>query len=135
MPETNSAGVIGSITGIVGFLVGGALSLIGLGKKIERVESGLARSHARHDEQEKKFESFEQAIRTLTAVFTREDGEPRFVTSIVCGKEQVKCHEALFEKFASGAARFGNIEADIKEIKDSQTDNLQIILEEIRKAK
>ena len=135
MPEANGMGVVASITGIVGFLVGGALSLIGLGKKIERVESGLARSHERHDLQDRKIASFDEAIKNLMAVFTRDDGEPRFTSAVVCERERVSCHESMVERFSSGAERMGNIEREIKEIRKDQADNLGIIIDEIRKNK
>ena len=71
----------------------------------------------------------------MTAAFTRADGEPRFVSAVVCEKEQKACHEALIEKFSAGSARFGNIEREIQELKAAQADNLQIIISEIRKAR
>ena len=135
MPESNGTEIIGVIIGAISFVCGAALSLIGLGRKVERIDHSLVRCHERHDDHEKKFESFEQAIRTLTSVFTREDGEPRFITTIACGKEQVKCHESMTEKFALGAERFGRLESEVKEIKDAQHQNFQEIIAEIRKTR
>jgi len=133
MPESNSAGLIGSIIGGLSFIAGLALSLVGFGRKVERVEASLARSHERHAEHDRRLDSFETAMKSMMAIFTTADGEPRFMTGIACGREQASCHKELLEKFASGSARFGTIEADVKEIKDSQADNLQVILDEIRK--
>jgi len=133
MPETNGPGVIASIAGIIGFAIGGALSLIGLGRKIERVEAGLARSHERIEKQDKKMTELDQAIKDVLKVFTRADGEPRFITKPACISLQEHCHELLKEKLDAGTARFGNLEREVQEIKEAQENNLELILSEIRK--
>jgi len=131
-PESNGATLVGVFIGLCSFIAGGVATILGVGKKIQRFESSLTRSHERHDETQKKYESLEQAIRTLTAAFIREDGEPRFTTSIVCAREQAECHAALAEKFAAGQERFGNLERKVEEIKDAQAQNFQDIITEIR---
>lgn len=131
-PESNGATLFGAIIAGLSFIAGAIAAILGTGKKIERFEAGLKRSHERHDETQKKYESLEQAIKTLTAIFTREDGEPRFTTALVCAREQAECHAALAEKFAAGQERFGNLERKVEEIKDAQAQNFQDIITEIR---
>jgi len=103
------------------------MALVGKGARDQQMDSKL-------EEHDKKLTSVEEAIRNLAASFVV-DGVPRFITRPACGESQAACRAVLIEKFSAGAARFGNIEADIKEIKDSQSDNLKIILEAIRKEK
>ena len=127
-----STGWITLATTAVGAICGAVLGVLGIGKKIERYESGLARSHERLDGHDKKFESHEQALKTVVAIFTRDDGEPRFVTGIVCGEHARSCHESLEAEFKRGVDNFARIERDILAIKTSQDSNLQTILVEIR---
>ena len=134
MPDSNSAGVIGSLIGGVSFLGGVAVSLIGKGKRDQRIDSTL-------DAQGKKLTELEEALKTLAASLVR-DGRPTYITGIACKEEQGHCRDVWTEKLLAGNARFGVIEADIKEIKSSQDvmktsqdANLRIILDEIRKNK
>jgi len=132
MPDTGNVGVVSSIAAIIGAMVGGAISLIGWGKKIERVESGLARSHERIDKTEKKAEELEHALKSMMASFTRADGEPRFISKPACIELQAKCHELLAEKLSGGEKRFGDLEAEIRDIKSAQERNFKDILDAIK---
>ena len=127
MPDSNSAGVIGSLIGGVSFLGGVAVSLIGKGKRDQRIDSTIE-SH------EKKLISLEEAMKNLAASLVV-DGNPRFVTVLACKGEQGHCRDVWAEKLLAGNARFGVIEADIKEIKESQNNNFRDIIDEIRKNK
>jgi len=135
MPDTGNVGIISSIAAIIGAMVGGAISLIGWGKKIERVESGLARSHERIDKSEKKVEDLEHALKSMMSVFTREDGEPRFITKPACSEMQTNCHQLLAEKLLGGEKRFSALEAEVKEIKTAQDDNLRTIIKAIEETR
>jgi len=111
-------GIFGVILGVFGI---GKL----VGEKVTRIESGLARGHERIDEQSKKLDSHDQAIKSVIAMFSREDGEPRFISAVVCGEHWRSCHETLEGKFT-------RLERDVLAIKTSQDSNLQTLLAEIR---
>jgi len=139
MPQTTSVGVIASIvaiiSGIVGLIVGGGLALIGAGRKMERMESGLARSHARLDEHEKTFATHDQALKNMLSVFTSQDGEPRYVTSIICGKNSSACKSGIEEKIGYVDEKISRVESEVALIKTAQDNNLKTILDEIRMIK
>jgi len=131
MPESNGIGTVAAGIGagatILGFISGAAMALVGKGRRDQAIDLKLA-------EHDKKLTSVEDAIRNLAASFVV-DGNPRFITAPACGQSQAACRAVLIEKFSAGAARFGVIESDIKEIKESQADNLKTIIDEIRRNK
>lgn len=121
-PESNGATVAGVIIGALSFLAGAFSAIFGSGRKIENFKHSLLRSHQRHDEHDKKFSE-------LLAMFKREDnGEPRFVTSILCEGERGNCHTL-------SAERFKKLEEDVREVKTAQSDNFKEIIREIRAIK
>ena len=147
MPESSGIGAAGGVIGGLSFLGGVALSLIGKGKRDQKIDTALTKLEAldgavatidRHD---KKLDSLEEAMRTLAASFVV-DGNPRYITVTACKGEQGHCRDVVTEKLLAGNARFGVVEAnikrietDVREIKESQKDNLKEILDEIRKNK
>ena len=145
MPESNSAGFVGVIIGGVSFLGGVATSLIGKGKRDQKIDSaveqlkGLEGAPAKIEEYGKKLLSLEEAMKNLASSFIV-DGNPRYITVNACKSEQGHCRDVWDERLLAGYVRFGNIEADIKsieseikEIKESQAANADKIIEEIRK--
>ena len=145
MPESNSIGVVGVIIGGVSFLGGVATSLIGKGKRDQQIDSAVEQLKDLEDvpvkleEQGRKLASLEEAMRNLATSLVR-DGRPTYVTGPVCKEEQGHCRDLIALKLEAGNVRFGVVEANIKEIKTSQDamktsqdENLQLILEEIRK--
>ncbi len=120
-PESNSATIVGVIVGAVSFIAGAIAAVFGSGQKIAKFEHSLTRSHERHEEHEKK-------LSAILTMFTREDGEPRFVTSILCGMERASCH-------SFSAERFEKLEGDIKEMKTAQSENFKELIKEIRSLK
>jgi len=157
MPENGGFwAVIGGVAGL-GVILGWILSLVGLGRKIEKSSGRIESSDKRLNDHDKKFievdnlkadvvlvktaissqnvdiAELRSAIKDILTIFKAADGEPRFITRTVCLGEQSKCHEIFAERFSSGAARFGSIEKSIEEVKDDQRNNLATLIEEIRK--
>jgi len=132
MPEQTDlsfyAATVSAISAIIGLIVGGALALIGAGRKAERIESGLARSHARLDEHEELFKTHDTALKNMLASFFTSDGEPRYITSIVCSDKESQCQLRIREDLS-------RLERDLTAVKTSQDSNLQTILAEIRRGK
>jgi len=133
MPESNGmgwgviAGIVSAISAIIGLVIGGALALIGKGKRDERIEAGLARSHERLNEHEKIFATHDQALKNILSSFFNTDGEPRYITSIVCGEKEESCQKQIHEKISYMADNITRLERDVLAVSTSQADNLQTI--------
>ena len=127
-PESNSATLVGVVIGVVSFLAGSVAAIFGTGKKFARFEHSIKRSHERLDIHDKNFAE-------MLALFKMENGEPRFVTSIICTGERADCHAALLEKFSSGSERFDKMETKIDEMQKAQYDNFQRLMQAIQEGK
>jgi len=137
VPENNGillvAAGVSAISTSIGLIVGGALALVGKGKKEERIEASLARSHERLSEHEKIFATHDQALKNILASFFDDKGEPRYITSIVCGEKENICQRQIHEKIGNLSSDIGRIENDLLAVKTAQDNNLKTILTEIRK--
>jgi len=146
-PEVNGAAVVGVLIGGLSFLGGVATSLIGKGKRDQKIDTaivqlkGLEGTTVKLEQHDKKLDSLEEAMKTLAASFIV-DGNPRYITVSACKGEQGHCRDVVTEKLLAGNARFGvvegrieRIEIDIRDIKESQETNVQTIIGEIRKTR
>ena len=159
MPENGGVTFFAGVAGVVGVFLGWALSLVGLGGKIQKTKGEIERAHTRLDAHDVKFTAndlilaettqtrirfidydrrlseIENAIKSVLKMFEMSDGEPRFITRPTCTEARESCHERLDEKLAAGAERFGRLEGEVKEVKEAQEKNLETILEAIEKIK
>ena len=159
MPENGNFGVFAGAAGVFGVVLGWGLSLIGLGRSIEKEKGEVARAHTRldaHDirftaidlmladmvqirtriiDYDRRFVELDNSIKSVLKMFEMADGEPRFITRPTCSDARETCHERLDEKLAAGAERFGRLEGEVKEVKEAQEKNLETILEAIEKIK
>ncbi len=147
MPESSGSEFLGVLIAGLSFLGGSALSLIGKGKRDQKIDSAVEQlktlegTTAELERHSKKLESLEEALKTLASSFVV-DGNPRYITVTACKGEQGHCRDVVTEKLLAGNARFGvvedrieRIEIDIKAIKDSQETNAKDIIAEIRKTR
>ena len=159
MPENGNFGGFAGGAGVFGVVLGWGLSLIGLGRSIEKEKGEVARAHTRldaHDirftaidlmladmvqirtriiDYDRRFVELDNSIKSVLKMFEMADGEPRFITRPTCSDARETCHERLDEKLAAGAERFGRLEGEVKEVKEAQEKNLETILEAIEKIK
>ena len=156
MPENGGFTFFAGVAGAFGVILGWALSLVGLGGKIQKTKGEIERAHTRLDAHDIKFTAndlilaettqtririidydrrlseIENAIKSVLKMFEMSDGEPRFITRPTCSDERETCHERLDEKMAAGAERFGRLESEVKEVKEAQEKNLETILKAIQ---
>ena len=159
MPENGGFTFYAGAAGVFGVVLGWALSLVGLGGKIQKTKGEIERAHTRldaHDvkftaidlvlvdttqmririiDYDRRFTEIENSIKSVLKMFEMSDGEPRFITRPTCSNARESCHERLDEKMAAGAERFGRLESEVKEVKEAQEKNLETILEAIEKIK
>jgi len=156
MPENGGFTFFAGAAGVFGVILGWALSLVGLGGKIQKTKGEIERAHTRLDAHDIKFTAndlilaettqtririidydrrlseIENAIKSVLKMFEMSDGEPRFITRPTCSDARETCHERLDEKMAAGAERFGRLESEVKEVKEAQEKNLETILKAIQ---
>jgi len=156
MPENGGFTFFAGAAGAFGVILGWALSLVGLGGKIQKTKGEIERAHTRLDAHDIKFTAndlvlaettqtririldydrrlseIENAIKSVLKMFEMSDGEPRFITRPTCADARETCHERFEEKMAAGAERFGKLESEVKEVKEAQEKNLETILKAIQ---
>jgi len=156
MPENGGFTFFAGAAGAFGVILGWALSLVGLGGKIQKTKGEIERAHTRLDAHDIKFTAndlvlaettqtrirvldydrrlseIENAIKAVLKMFEMSDGEPRFITRPTCSEARETCHERLDEKMAAGAERFGRLESEVNEVKEAQEKNLETILKAIQ---
>jgi len=159
MPENGGFTFFAGAAGVFGVILGWALSLIGLGGKIQKEKGEIARAHTRLDAHDVKFTAndlilfdmaqvklriidydrrfieLDNSIKSVLKLFETSDGEPRFITKPTCTDARELCHERFEEKFAAGSERFGRLEGEVKQVKEAQEKNLETILNAIQKIK
>ncbi len=116
-------GMWASIIGIGATVLGVFAGMVGIGRKIESID-GKVKSH-------------EQALKDVFGLFKDSDGNPRFVTMIVCKEKSSQCGLLSGEKFSHVGERITALTLEIaglrKEMKVTQDETLRAILAEMRK--
>jgi len=96
--------------------------IIGLDRKIEGMRTQL--------------KSHDKAIKDIVGIFNDSDGNPRFVTVLVCDKNTEKCGAHYNDKFSHVGERMTAIVLEIselrKDMKTTQDETLQTILKAIK---
>jgi len=154
-----------ALSAVAGVFLGWGLSLVNFGKKEQAEKDSLTRSHEKTTDLEVKYKELtakldelvktreaiaksdmkleehgkeiaelRAAIKEVLSLFKVGD-EPRFMTRPACLGMQEHCHAIAAEKDKLDKARFGNLESTIREIRREQKDNLEVLVEEIRKVK
>lgn len=96
--------------------------IIGLDRKIEGMRT--------------KIKSHDQTIKDILGIFNDQDGNPRFVTVLVCDKNTEKCGAHYNDKFAHVGERITALVIEIsemrKEMKTTQDETLKTILDALK---
>ena len=92
-----------------------------------------SRSDARLAGHDGEIAELRAAIKDVLSLFKTTDDEPRFITRPACLGMQDHCHAITIERDKVSLARFGNLEQAIRDVKQDQENNLEILIKEIRK--
>jgi len=110
-----------SVGTVISLMLGMFAGMIGLGRKIEAIES--------------KGVSNEKAIKEILKLFTDSDGEPRFVTVLICDKKSSQCGVHLGDRFSHVGERITALVVEVSALRAAQDETLRAILEELRRGK
>jgi len=122
VPPSDWLEILGKVGGTITAVCTFFACVIGLDRKIEGMR--------------KQLDGHDKAIKDIAGVFTDSDGNPRFVTVILCDKKEEKCGLHYNEKFAHVGERITALVVEIselrKDMKTTQDETLSAILKAIK---
>jgi len=126
MSPTSSASEVGWWASVVSMGVAALTFILVLVRMVRKAEN-----------MDNEIKSLKTSLKEVLKLFTDQDGEPRFVTVVVCNNKSSACGALSGEKFSHVGERITALTLEItslrSDMKTTQDETLRVILAELRK--
>jgi len=114
-------------------------TLAGIGSTILAMFAGMISLGRKIEYMEGKIQSHDQTVKDILKLFSDADGNPRFVTVLICDKKAAKCESMNGERFTHIGERITALVIEVAALRDdmktTQDETLRAILQELRRGK